>query len=119
LVVTVVAGLLAAVTLGLPVLCVVALVLWARQLETRGARRFVTRVAYVSTALVAFLTLWGYVASVILAARAFGDRTESSQKARALAEGISEAMNCEALALLVALVAAAWLGFWRWRLRRR
>jgi hypothetical protein len=41
--------------------------------------------------------------------------------ARALAEGISEAMNGGALAAVPAIVAAAWLLFcsWRWRWSRK
>jgi hypothetical protein len=44
-------------------------------------------------------------------------QVEPSQKARILAEAISEAMNCIALALLVVFVGAGWIGFWKWRRR--
>jgi hypothetical protein len=40
-----------------------------------------------------------------------GESVEPSDKARRLAEEISEFMNCGAFALLLALVAAAWLAF--------
>jgi hypothetical protein len=56
------------------------------------------------------------VGAVIVAVHPVGGvQIEPSEKARALAEGISEAMNAEALALLVAVLAAGWIGFWRWR----
>jgi hypothetical protein len=52
-----------------------------------------------------------------------GEPTETSDRARNLAEGISEMLNCAALGLLVAGLCAVWIVFWkvlmRWRTRRR
>ena len=105
-----------------PAVFLVPLVLWARWLRRRtGAPRFVVRVALALAALAAAVTLFGVVVSVRALLSAGADESaEAYGKARALAEGISEAMNCGALAVVVALVLALWLlfGTWRWHWRR-
>ncbi len=72
----------------------------------RRNNRFSTPVLYV--ALTAFtLGLCGTVVGLIKAFGAVGgESVDPSQKARILAEGISEAMNCTAAGLFVALMAA-------------
>ena len=112
-----VAWLLALVVLLVPPLSVVGLAVWARRLRKLGAPRVVIWVAYVLSAIVGLVIVTGYVGAVVAAGHPVaGGQVEPSQKARALAEGISEAMNSGALALLIAVVAAGWL--WFWRLRR-
>jgi len=69
-------------------------------------------------ALAALAIAFGVIFGVVVGHGAVsGEGIDPSQKARALAEGISEAMNWSAFGLLIALVAALWLGFctWRWR----
>jgi hypothetical protein len=101
-----------------PMASVVGLAFGAYRLSRRGAPRLAAWGAYGLTALVAFVTLGGYVAALIAASRPVqGDTDDASQKARRLAEGISAVMNCGALALLIAIGGAAWLGFWAWRMR--
>jgi hypothetical protein len=101
-----------------PVASVVGLAFGAHRLSRRGAPRLATRGAYGLVALVAFVALGGYVAAFIAASRPVeGDTDDASQKARRLAEGISAVMNCGAGALLIAVIGAAWLGFWMWRTR--
>jgi hypothetical protein len=107
----------AAILLG-PPLAVVGLVVWARRLRMRGAPRFVVWVAYVLAALVGLVIGTGYVGEVIVATHRVVEGTvEPSDKARALAEGISGVMNAGALALLIAVVGGAGLGVWALRAR--
>jgi hypothetical protein len=113
-----IAWLLGTVILLGPPLSVVGILLGARWLRKRDAPRLVVSVAYVLAALVGLVIVAGYVGAVVVAVHPVGDEpVEPSQKARVLAEGISEAMNCGAFALLVVLIAAGWIGFWRWRRR--
>jgi hypothetical protein len=99
-----------------PACSVVALVLGARSLSRRRAPRVAVFVTLFLASIAGLVALAGYVAGVLLAVGPVrGEQVDPSQKARALAEGISEAMNCGALALLIALIAIGWIGFWRWR----
>jgi biopolymer transport protein ExbB/TolQ len=69
--------------------------------------------------LALFGTFFAVVSGVLVGHGAVsGESTDASQKARVLAEGISEAMNWSAFGLLVAVVAALWLGFCTWNWRR-
>jgi hypothetical protein len=105
----------AAILLG-PPLSAVGLVLWARPLRRRGAPRFAVTVAYALVAIVGAVIVTGYVGAVIVVTHAIGrEDAEPAPKARAVAEGISAAMNIGALALLFSLAAAGWIGFWSWR----
>jgi hypothetical protein len=106
-----------AATLFAPLISVVALAAWARRLQKHGAPRLATAIAFALIAISGFVTIGGCAGAAIHLTGGGGD--EPSQKARALAEGISEAMNCGALALVIASVAAAWMAFWAWRRRRR
>jgi hypothetical protein len=98
--------------------CVIGVGFWARWLRRRRtAPRFAVATAYVlvivAAALVA-LTAIGLVWAV------FESKAGSTvDRARTLAEGISVAMNCGALGLLVAVMSAAWLGFCTWQWRKR
>jgi hypothetical protein len=82
---------------------------WARWLRKTGAPRWVR--------LVASLLAASPLASVPLAcsgvvssqAAVEGASVDPSQKARILAEGISETMNCTALGTILALIPIAWL----------
>jgi hypothetical protein len=110
--------LLAAVILAGPPASVVGLLLGARGLSKRGAPRYAIGAAYLLAAIVCLTVLWGYGGAVLLAMQSVaGEEVDPSQKARVLAEGISEVMNCGALALLIALVPAGWIGFWMWKRR--
>jgi biopolymer transport protein ExbB/TolQ len=56
----------------------------------------------------------GVMATVVRVGSGF-----QSDKAKMLGEGISEAINFGFLGLLVAVIAALWLGFCTWRWRRK
>jgi len=98
---------------------VVGLGFWTRWLGRRSSvPRFAYRTSYGLVALAALAIAFGVIFGVVVGHGAVsGEGIDPSQKARALAEGISEAMNWSAFGLLIALVAALWLGFctWRWR----
>ncbi|HEY8075218.1 MAG TPA: hypothetical protein VIF62_13935 [Labilithrix sp.] len=98
-----------------PTALVVTLFAWARWLRRRtAAHRFFVWAAYALLGASAALVVFG-MCSVAGAFLSFG--VDTSSKARALAEGISEAMNCGAMSLALDLFAALWLlaGTWRWR----
>jgi hypothetical protein len=105
-----------------PAALLVPLYLWARWLRRRtGVPRFVRGIAVLLAALAAAVALFGAVASVhALMGAVTGESVGPLEKSRALAEGLSEAMNCGALAVVVAAVLALWLLFstWRWHWRR-
>jgi hypothetical protein len=89
----------------------------ARRLKRRpGLPWFVASVAHLFVILGALSMLFG-VAGGVHAGRAIAGSVAPEQKARHLAEGISEAMSCSALGILSALVGALWLAAcaWRWR----
>jgi hypothetical protein len=78
-------------------------------------------IAYGLTGLAGLAIVGGVVSGVMTAigpARS-DDRSDVSGRARFLAEGISEAMNCSALGLIVAVVGIVWAVFWNWRGRPR
>jgi hypothetical protein len=81
--------------------------------------RFVSRVAYALVVPAALSIVFGigYGFLVGLGA-ASAESVDPSQKARALAEGISEVMNSSAFGFLIAVVAALWLLFCAWTWRR-
>ncbi len=95
-------------TFAVPGVAVVASLVWARWLQKRPATpSFAAWVGYglalASTAMLVVGFLYG--------ARVFRhlDAADPTEKARALAEGISEAMNASAFGLLLAVTALAWL----------
>lgn len=107
--------LLAALVLLGPPLSVVGMLVWARRLSRQGAPRATVWVASLVGALGGLIVVTGYVSAIITATQGIaGEAFEPSQKARRLAEGISEVMNCGALAVLVVVVGGAGLWFWRW-----
>jgi hypothetical protein len=109
------------VLLLIPPASVLGVWMWTRWLARRsGLPRFVVWGGHGLSACGALII----VASIVGALRVgsgsvFGEGIDPGQKARMLAEGISEAMNCGALAFLIAIVAVLWLGFWTWRSRTR
>ncbi len=104
--------------LTLPALSVVGAWLGARKLSKRAdVPRFVRWAAFTLVVPGAAFIALGLVSGLLVGfGRVSGEAVEPSQKARRLAEGISEAMNCGAVGFLFAVVAALWLGFcaWRW-----
>jgi hypothetical protein len=111
--------LLVAAILLVPPASIVGLILWARRLvKTRGAPRFAAWVAYGLASVGGLVIVRGLGLGVVSATSAVAaEALEPSAKARHLAEGISEIMNCGSLGLLVAGVTAGWILFWRWRTR--
>ena len=113
---------LAAAIFTVPALCAVGVWFGARRLGRRpGLPRLVPRVAYAFAAGAGVIIVGGSVSGILRSMGGVSMSDESggpSQKARILAEGISEAMNCGALGFLIAIVGAVWLGFWAWRFRR-
>jgi hypothetical protein len=98
-------------------LSVVGVSAWARQLGRQTkVPRFASRVGYVLAILSALAIVFGIVSGFVVA-RSGLTLYGPGEKARALAEGISEAMNCSALGFLFSVVAALWLLLcsWRWR----
>jgi len=93
---------------------------WARRIGKRPeVPKLASRVAYGLVILSALAVVAGVVVGFVGGFGAVsGDRIDPSQKARVLAEGISEAMNCGALGFLLTVVTAAWLLFCSWRWRR-
>jgi biopolymer transport protein ExbB/TolQ len=77
--------------------------LWVRRLWKK--RHELPRPTKAVAGLAASAVLFGAVGTVLGLVKAFGavggENMDPSQKARILAEGISEAMNCTAFALLV------------------
>ncbi|MFZ5893584.1 MAG: MotA/TolQ/ExbB proton channel family protein [Myxococcota bacterium] len=83
----------------------VAPALWTRRL-LKG-RKNLPRWLKVLVGVLAASTLFGALGAIVGLVKAFGavggESVDPSQKARILAEGISEAMNCTTFALLVGL----------------
>jgi hypothetical protein len=106
--------------LVLPVLAIVGVTVWGRRVSRRpDMPRFVSWIVYVLAVPAGLALTFALVHGVVMGfgAAATGVPVEPSQKARVLAESISEVMNSGAFALGVALVAGLWLAFstWRWR----
>ena len=86
--------------------------------------RFASRVAYVLVVPAALSVVFGVACGLLVGVgivgrgAGSGESIEPSQKARVLAEGISELMNSSAFGFLIAVVAALWLLFCTWRWRR-
>jgi hypothetical protein len=98
-----------------PALVVMGLWFWARWLGRRaGAPRWAVFIAYVFVVLAALPVVGG---AVRIGAR-WGQDRGAGAKARALAEAISEAMNCCSLGLFVAVAGMIWLAVCTWRWRR-
>jgi hypothetical protein len=96
-----------------------AVVFWARRLRKR--QEIAPAVAWMAYAFVALDGLLTVGFPLMTASRAIssfgavsGESVDPSQKARVLAEGISEGMNCGVLGLACALGGIGWLLFWRW-----
>jgi hypothetical protein len=100
-----------------PPLSVVGLVLWAGRLRRQRAARPTVWTAYGLAALAGLVIVAGMVPGV-LAVTVKTEGVEPSAKARALADRISEAMNCGAFAMLIVLVGVAGLMVWSWWGRR-
>ena len=105
----------------LPPLSIIGVWLWARRLGKRpNVPRFVPWAIYALVIPGTLVTVLGVASGLIRVLGATsGESVDPSQKARVLAEGISEAMNSGACGFLLAVVAALWLGFWAWWWRRR
>jgi cytochrome bd-type quinol oxidase subunit 2 len=115
-----VTGIIAVAILALPPASLITGWAWARRLRRSSKLpRFAIWVAHTFVALGGVVSMIGFVlggTAILTAPHQPGDTRD---KARALAEGISEVMNCGALGAVVAASAAVWLGFWRWRAGRR
>ncbi len=99
----------------LPTAGVVAVWIWTRWLGRRtAAPRFAAATGYSLVTLSAVPLAYGVASSQFLGT--FNPGSSPSERSRKLAESIAEAMNCGALALIVAFVGALWLAFctWRW-----
>lgn len=108
--------LLLIVTGGSP-LAVAGVVVWAGWLRSRNAvPPFAAWAAIGLAGIAALVIVAGVLNGCFVRATMFGD--DPSAKATALAEGISEVMNCRALGFLIAVAAAVWLGVW-WLVGRR
>jgi hypothetical protein len=106
----------------LPPLSVMGAVVAAGRMSVgAGIPKFAVWVAYGLTGLAGLVIAGGLVSGVItaIAPARLDDGSDVSQRARFLAEGISEAMNCSALGLIVAVVGIVWAVFWNWRGRPR
>jgi hypothetical protein len=100
---------------------VVAVLVWTTKVRRRRmAPGFVVWTAYALATVAGLAIGSGLVGALRAGSSAMsGEGLDPSQKARALAEGISELMNCGAFGLLVAVAGAGWLGVWSWILARR
>lgn len=115
-----VAWLFAIAAVFVPPLSVVGLVLWAGRLRRQRAARPTVWTAYGLAALAGLVIVAGMVPGVLAVTGVVKtEGVEPSAKARALAERISEAMNCGAFAMLIVLVGVAGLIVWSWWGRRR
>ena len=102
-----------------PLVGVVGLVLWGRRLEREGARRAVVWMAYGVATAAALIFVNPVVQAWLHAREAVPEGgVEPSQKARVLAERISEAMNGGTLATMVLVGGGVGIGAWRWWERR-
>ena len=112
-------SIIVAVVFLVPALSVVGAWMWARRLGRRAeVPRFVKWGAFALVVPGALLVAFGVVSGLLVGfGRVSGEAVEPSQKARRLAEGISEFMNCSAFGFLFAVAALLWLGFWAWRWR--
>jgi hypothetical protein len=116
--------LVAAVVLLLPPVSVVGLTIWAGRLRRRGAPRFIVWSAFGLAALAGLVVVGGLIGGLVTGivgttGTVGGMPVEPSQKARALAQGISEVMNCAAFGFLIALAGVVGLAIWRWLTRQR
>jgi hypothetical protein len=107
--------------LVLPVASVAAVWFATRRLARTGSvPPWAVWTGYGLTVPGALVLVLGTISGIIVSMGAVsGDSVDPSQKARRLAEGISEAMNCGALALLVAVFGGAFVAIVRWRWGRR
>jgi hypothetical protein len=114
-------SIIVAVVFLVPALSVMGAWIWARRLGRRAeVPRFVKWVALALVVPGALFIALGVISGLIVGlARVSGETVEPSQKARRLAEGISEFMNCSAFGFLFAVAALLWLGFWAWKWRSK
>ena len=99
-----------------PPASVIGVWIWARRMSRRPELpRFASMVAYGLVILSALAIVAGSVVGLVVG-RGMITSERPGQKARGLAEGLSEAMNGSALGLSVAGLAALWLLFcaWQW-----
>jgi hypothetical protein len=113
--------LLLVVILLMPPASVAGLVVWARRLgRSESVPRCAVRVAYALVGLAGFTIGTGFVLGIAAALGGLSDEsTGTSDRARRLAEGISEDLNCSALGLALAGLCAVWIMFWRRRIRKQ
>jgi hypothetical protein len=113
-------GIIALAILALPPAYLLIVWAWARRLgQSSKVASFAIWVAYTLIAVGGVVTLVGFTPGATAIVTAPHQPGGTSDKARALAEGISEVMNCGALGAVFAALAAAWLGFWWWRAGRK
>jgi hypothetical protein len=102
--------------LGVTLLCTIGLALWARWLgRLYGVPRFVRYLVWlivVAWAVGAGGSMWGLINAF---GAVSGESVDPSQKARILAEGISEAMNAFAFSTGILLLAAIVMLGLTWR----
>ena len=90
----------------------VLIVQWVRRLWRRPDLPLRTRVIALIVGGVASFAAWGLLLGLVKAFGAVGgESVDPSQKARILAEGIAEAMNCAAFGILVGLPSVLVLAF--------
>ena len=102
-----------------PSVLLIPLYFWTQRLaRDTAAPRFAVRTANALLALGTLLTLVGLAGALYVVATPVPAEVEGapSQRARALGEALSEAMNCGVLVVAVAAMLALWLlfGTWRW-----
>jgi len=103
-----------------PLMAFVGLGLWARWLCLRTAAPRL--LVYPPASLPAVIAALGLAVGMLRAGRAIGGGdAELGHKARMLGQGVSDAMNCTAVGMVLAVLATAWmLGLtWRYRWSRR
>jgi hypothetical protein len=111
---------LLALVAAVPVGASIGVWAWAKWLAKRtSAPRLATLVGYAIAVASGVPMMPGFLYFIVSVGRQGGSQPPSVS-ARVLAEGISEVMNCGALAVLIALAGYGWLLFCtvRWRRRR-
>lgn len=115
-VVSIILLLLGAVILVGPPLAVGGFIVWGRRLRKADAPKLAIRASYALAGVVGLLMLWSYIDSMLIGHHANAAVPGASEKARELAQTISQLMNDGALALFIAIVGFVALRLW---LRRR
>ena len=100
-----IAGIILVVWLGFAALCAAFGLSLARRAWKK--RKATPRALTIVTAVIAGAVLFGAIGSLLGLVKALGavgaDATDPAQKARVLAEGIAQAMNCTAFGFAVAI----------------